>query len=547
MGTFRNIRFLLIVIIAALSGKTICSQEKADSLTDLLLTAKSDTQRVDYLLEYAKKYSWSDVDLAEKYTKEALNLSQKINYQKGLGYAKFQLSRIIGDYDFELSESLVVQALDHAKKIDDSILMANAYCSLGNLKGNFDFNEEALDYFNRSLGIFLRHNQDSSAAVLYNNLGVLFDMMYPDSVPNHYYELATEINLRTKNYLWLAITYLNKGVDLYESDEFTQSKVYLDKSYQLILDNDNTRLLPWILNSYSELYNRQGDLKLAIRFADSSLVHARKESNSLQELSALQKLNKANLKLGNIQAAYNYLEQYLTVNDSINAKNRLKGYDVLELKYKFEEEAKQQELEKALLKNKLFQSRITILSIVLTAGLIIFLLLFVYISLRNRMKNKTLEQKNTLLEKEKIKVDLELKNKELTSNVMYLLKKNEFISSVSEKLKLVIDHPDKDVNTSLDRIVTELDKNISDVNWEDFEVRFQEVYVGFYQKLSQKYPDLTPNDLRLCAFLRLNMTSKEIAELTFQSQESLKTARYRLRKKLGLDRTENLVAFFARF
>jgi len=76
---------------------------------------------------------------------------------------------------------------------------------------------------------------------------------------------------------------------------------------------------------------------------------------------------------------------------------------------------------------------------------------------------------------------------------------------------------------------------------------FQEVYVGFYKKLNEQFPNLTPNDLRLCAFLRLNMTSKEIAELTFQSPESLKTARYRLRKKIGLDRTENLVAFLTKF
>jgi DNA-binding CsgD family transcriptional regulator len=64
--------------------------------------------------------------------------------------------------------------------------------------------------------------------------------------------------------------------------------------------------------------------------------------------------------------------------------------------------------------------------------------------------------------------------------------------------------------------------------------------------LGRQFPNLTAQDLRLCAFLRLNMTNKEIAAITYQSLESLKTARYRLRKKLGLERDENLVAFLIR-
>jgi len=151
-----------------------------------------------------------------------------------------------------------------------------------------------------------------------------------------------------------------------------------------------------------------------------------------------------------------------------------------------------------------------------------------------------------LLEKEKLLKDLEFKNMELTTNVLYLLKKNEFISGISTKLKNInFDVTDKYENT-IDRIISELDKSISNDNWEGFEVRFQEVHVGFYNHLSKDFPALTPNELRLCAFLRLNMTSKEIAEITFQSTESIRTARYRLRKKLNLEHEDNLIAFLTK-
>lgn len=84
------------------------------------------------------------------------------------------------------------------------------------------------------------------------------------------------------------------------------------------------------------------------------------------------------------------------------------------------------------------------------------------------------------------------------------------------------------------------------ISWEDFEIRFQQVYTGFYKKLNTDYPDLTPNELRLCAFFRLNMTTKEIAAITYQSANSIVVARYRLRKKLGMEKEENLVSFLSK-
>ena len=218
-----------------------------------------------------------------------------------------------------------------------------------------------------------------------------------------------------------------------------------------------------------------------------------------------------------------------------------------ELKNNCDKESKQQELKHALLANKLRQKELTSVIIILIAGLLIFSLLFIYVFQKYKMHRKSLEQKNTMLEIEALTRDIEYRNKELTTNVMYLLKKNEFISSISNKLKLATGDSHNNYNRAIESIIGELDKSVAELNWEDFEVRFQKVHVGFYNKLSTKYPLLTPNDLRLCAFLKLNMTSKEITGITFQSTESLKTARYRLRKKLSLERQDNLVAFLTKF
>ena len=95
--------------------------------------------------------------------------------------------------------------------------------------------------------------------------------------------------------------------------------------------------------------------------------------------------------------------------------------------------------------------------------------------------------------------------------------------------------------------IHELESNSGMISWEEFEIRFQEVHTDFYSNLRKSYPELSNNEIRLCAFLKLNMTTKEIAAITYQSLNSIKVARYRLRKKLGLSKEHNLNAFLARF
>ncbi|MEZ5084562.1 MAG: hypothetical protein R2750_14145 [Bacteroidales bacterium] len=149
------------------------------------------------------------------------------------------------------------------------------------------------------------------------------------------------------------------------------------------------------------------------------------------------------------------------------------------------------------------------------------------------------------MEKEKLMGDLDYKNKELTNNVMYLLKKNEFILSISDKLKNSRYYFKPENRKLIDEIIHDVEQSTSQDVWKDFEVRFQEVHTDFYDKLAEKYPDLSPNELRLCAFLRLNMSTKEISAITFQSPKSITMARFRLRKKMDIGSYENLISFLS--
>ena len=128
---------------------------------------------------------------------------------------------------------------------------------------------------------------------------------------------------------------------------------------------------------------------------------------------------------------------------------------------------------------------------------------------------------------------------------MYLTRVNEMVLMIAEKLRKM-ELSDGSLNAQIvQSIISELERTSNPDNWKEFEVRFQQVHTDFYKKLGDQFPDLTPNELKLCAFLRLNMSTKEISSITYQSQNSIMVARSRLRQKLGITKDENLITFLA--
>lgn len=150
-----------------------------------------------------------------------------------------------------------------------------------------------------------------------------------------------------------------------------------------------------------------------------------------------------------------------------------------------------------------------------------------------------------ILKKESLKTEVLLKKKQLASTTMHLVEKTEFVNSVKSELVQVLESRSEDENRRLiKRVIRQIDNNIADDNnWEDFEHHFDEVHHGFLKRMRTKYPTITPQEIRLSAYLRMNMTTKEIANLLKVSVRAVEMARFRLRRRLDLDKDENLVSF----
>ena len=136
---------------------------------------------------------------------------------------------------------------------------------------------------------------------------------------------------------------------------------------------------------------------------------------------------------------------------------------------------------------------------------------------------------------------VEIKNKELAASVLKLIEKEAFIDELKEKLA----YGNRNMGREEVRRIVHSMSNGNAENWKEFETRFISVNQGFYRALNQKFPNLTPGDQKLCALVKLNFSSKEMAKLLGLSLESVHTTRYRLRRKLKLTREMNLEKFIA--
>ncbi len=171
--------------------------------------------------------------------------------------------------------------------------------------------------------------------------------------------------------------------------------------------------------------------------------------------------------------------------------------------------------------------------------------IFASIFLLYRRRNR---QKITRLTREHLESEVYHKQTQLATTAMHLIEKTDFIGSIKTRINEILNQENRNVNRELKRIIKEIDRNAQreDV-WQDFERHFDAVHEGFIQKLQNDHPKITPQEVKLSAYLRMNLSTKEIANLLQITVRGVEVARYRLRKKLHLDTEENLASFMMNY
>ncbi|RZK54117.1 MAG: transcriptional regulator, partial [Pedobacter sp.] len=155
------------------------------------------------------------------------------------------------------------------------------------------------------------------------------------------------------------------------------------------------------------------------------------------------------------------------------------------------------------------------------------------------------EKQISKIQTEKLQAELSVKNREIANSAMSLVYKNELLQKISEEMTKLKDENGKRLSEDqLRKIQKVIDDGMNDErDWNLFERSFNDAHESFFKKLKANHPDLVPNDLKLCAYLHMNMSSKEMASLLNISLRGVEIRRYRLRKKLNVPHDKNLTEF----
>ncbi|WP_339704851.1 tetratricopeptide repeat protein [uncultured Kriegella sp.] len=485
-------------------------------------------------------------DSAFHYNKLAENKFIEIHDTLRLGSVYDQVSGIYlekGQYLLSLKNAIEASKIfkkhnDSARYGDALIKIADNYESMG----NFD---DAENYYRQCITLFESTNDMYYKSIAYRKLGILFRNLKPmqrDSA-EHYINQAAQIAVAIKAPSSEGIALNDYGHIFLKIGDNQTAKTYFLRALEL------SRSIGTKMGESSNLIDL-GKVDYELNNFDTALqntllgIQIAKDAEILDNVNrGYESLSKIYKSSNNLEKALYYQEEFKQLNDSIY--NIEKATKLNELQTIYETEKKEaslalQEEEINTLNEKAKVDKLT--KSLYAGGMFSFLAVsgLLFFGFRQRIKrNKVAREKQEEIYKQQI----EHKKKELASQTLHLVQKNTFIQELQENLENLKNSPEK-FKIEFRRIVMLLKKqNAEDKDWEVFKTYFAEVHNDFDQKLKTVYADITEKEIRLAAFLRMNLSTKEIAAMFNVMPDSILKSKYRLKKKLALDKKTDLNSF----
>lgn len=495
---------------------------------------------------------------AEPYINELITLSEELedNYWKALSlyfkslcaYTKLDFSEFLPliNESKQITETLRVTACTHLLMSNIYLIISDYYISIKLLPESYSAIQEGLKV-------------DPKNFKLKNNLGVIYMQMQ-----NHHkaIEVYKELLKEKKD-----IAYYDNISSSYNSIEsFDSSLLYIDSALYYSSTSYDSLI---VMVHKSNLLIRKSELQKAkqcngecVRLMrvckDNKLIYnvylnsaciSANEGNLLDALALIEKaqivseaLEGANINyhdhiklkaeiyraMNDYKTALDCLFEYDSIRDVLSLQqNNEKIYDII---HQQETRILEQQYEAEHQIAKQRQQYVVIIAMLI----IVFVVVVMCFLIKNR------RQKEILLKQE-----IDVRDREITAKSMGKMQSNELLNDVIEKLSEMEVHPEKNI---LSNAIRDL-KTLVDVDTKkDFDLHFVQMHPDFYQKLLTDFPKLTQNELRLCAFVKSNLSIKEIAAINGISADSVKTARKRLRKSLNLTGEDvSLLEFLSKY
>ena len=448
---------------------------------------------------------------------------------------------------FQMAQENFQETKEHNKQYG----LPTAYDNIGKVffeKGNRD---SALLYFQKSLKIREENKLKGAMIYSYNNLMTLVSpgnqslaFKYEKIVDSLYKQISfmpnqpdALINIET-NY---GIFNYMLGLFYYKSNEFEKSLYYLNKSSEFLSNSFNDKINSELLIAKCQIalnnYNQ----------AESILINNLNYLTNIGVNSPLLKVKIYNL-LDKIYTDLSKQDQLISIKDSIinstaYISNNKLSKSILSLETSLLLDEKQRELNEELV-NYYY----------LVFGLVIAIILFVILIVSLRLNINFQKEKNKRLAVQKELINTELKNKqlELIGTTSYIEQRNSYLENLRDNLKNKSSAgKSPDLNNNGSKVNSDLTKQLDQIigsrnSFESFNNQFTKAFPDFFKNLISLHPNLSSTDLQLCAYIKLNQSNQDIASIKNLSLRTVESQRYRLRKKLKIEKTIDLFNYLTK-
>ncbi|WP_299886411.1 tetratricopeptide repeat protein [uncultured Lacinutrix sp.] len=544
-----RVLFFIIFLFCLLP---VSSQVKQDALEinlrEKVAKAPNDSLKVHYLIELTKVVEQYSIDQGRDLMNQTLTfidsikapsdhfLKQKANILDVLGKYESRQTNYKNSMDFRL------QALKIREELQDSFGIAKSYHSIAMI---FRYQKEykrSKSFFLKSISLQEKNPDSSQLARTYNMLGVIYYYTKQNDSAMHYYQISKNYSRTLKE---KAKSNDNIATIYYTTGKYEKAIALYEETIDIFKSTKNYNFVSNTLMHLAKIHSDLGKYEEALSYMDEALDYAKKQGNTSKFPIIYQLRSHIYEQMGNYKNALGFYKTHKYYYDSIfNVKNA-KKITALELNYQFQKEKLADSLQFASEKQEIqlkseaekAKNNFYIILLIL-AGISIIALLVI---MKNRKKLTTERFEKEQLEKElldeKLKHTTYQSKQLIADNKMRLHFKQEFLA----KLKKVKQHTNTIDNSDFQTLITDLTAQIhTESKFDSIGDNIELLDEEFNKKLGKLYPDLTKSEREICALMRMNLSLKEIMVIRNVTMGSIKASRHRIRKKMGLERHQEL-------
>ena len=467
-------------------------------------------------------------------------------------YAKLMLANGIvylsSGYYYEETYRCLTEAInlfDHQKELKH---VALTYSQLGSLWRNLQEYETALEYCMKSEQFYRTAGLDNEALNMRLNACIIYletenkdkvleiinkDMPLAGSLNNNDY---TEfLNVILGHYYML-------------TGKLDSAYIFFNKALSLT-HNDSTQIIsrrPYLLANIGEIFFEKGDYMQARAYLENSLPYDHQTNRLYMEGRVYAILSKIYEHYGENDKAFSYLKESVLLNDSVAIQE--KANQIQRVKSRNELMDYSRQLQIAKQQSEIKQANLFVMILTLTLVLLIILFILLYINRKKSLKEMENEQLAQQLKNKEIKSQLEQLeheaeidkiNRKMATTQLLNTEKSKMLEHLLQTFQPF--YNDKKIP---EEIWKEMKAFVSsgirqDNEWDKSKIHFENVHPSFFKKLKEVAPNLTENEMRVCAYVKIGMKTKQIADIMSINQRSVIVSRHRIKKKLDMD--ENMV------